>query len=95
MQTISRRRALTAPARKVARRRRADARGYGARQRREPRLAIERLSGRERPVLREHFLQLGDDRALDAKVQVLDRVTAMVGEQMVPLDVQAAGDGEA
>ena len=60
----------------------------------KPNVAVEDFTGAKRPVVRESFLQLGDHRTSDAKVQVLDGAFRFVGEHVAAADVHAAGEGD-
>ena len=60
----------------------------------KPFAAFENFSGAKRPVIDEGLLQLGDDRAFDAELQILHRAFGFIGEHISLADVHAAGEGD-
>ena len=60
----------------------------------KPDFAVEHFAGGERPVVGEGLLQLGDDRAGDAEMQILHGLLGLVGQDVAVADVHAAGEGD-
>ena len=56
--------------------------------------AVEDFAGGKRPVVGKCLLQLGDDRAFDAEMQVLHGMFGFAGEHVAVADVHAAGEGD-
>ena len=64
----------------------------GFRQFGKPDFAVEDFPRGERPVVGERLLQLRDDLAFDAKVQILHGAFRFVRKDVAVADVHAAGE---
>lgn len=59
---------------------------------RKPDVAVESFASSEDPVGSESFLQLSDQRALDAEMQIADGTGGILSEHVAVPDVHAAGE---